>query len=235
MRPGGATGHGIRRNVCLLRPPPLKGEGRGGVRAARRVARQQGLSAMPRFSRMKHHTKAARRLRKQPTEAEQRLWSRLRGEQLGVAFRRQHPIKGYIVDFYAPAVKLAVEVDGGQHATAGLREEIRTRALTGQGISVLRFWNNEVLGNTEGVSRAIQTVLAHLASQTPTLSPPPYRGRGRQRRHPSARPELHPSGERALTLVPTFPQASPFPGRGGDRGGVCGAAAGRGNAERRPR
>ena len=190
---------------------------------------------MPRFSRMKHHTKAARRLRKQPTEAEQRLWSRLRGEQLGVAFRRQHPIKGYIVDFYAPAVKLAVEVDGGQHATAGLREEIRTRALTGQGISVLRFWNNEVLGNTEGVLRAIQTVLAHLASQTPTLPLPLLAGRGRQRRHPSARPELHPSGERALTLVPTFPQASPSLGRGGDRGGVCGAAAGRGNAERRPR
>ncbi len=121
---------------------------------------------------MKHHTVAARRLRKLATEAEQRLWSRLRHEQLGVAFRRQHPVKGTIVDFYAPVVKLALEVDGGQHATAGLREEIRTKALTGQGITVLRFWNNEVLGNTEGVLRAIQTVLAHLASQTPTRSLP---------------------------------------------------------------
>ena len=121
---------------------------------------------------MKHHTKAARRLRKLPTEAERRLWARLRGEQLGVAFRRQHPVKGYIVDFYAPGVKLAVEVDGGQHATAGTREEMRTRTLTGQGISVLRFWNNEVLGNTEGVLLAIQTVLQHLAPQTPTLSLP---------------------------------------------------------------
>ena len=127
---------------------------------------------MPRFSRMRHHTKAARRLRKMPTEAEQRLWSRLRGEQVGVAFRRQHPVKGYIVDFYAPVVKLAIECDGGQHATAGIREEIRTKALTGQGITVLRFWNNEVLGNTEGVLLAIQSVLAHLASQTPTLSLP---------------------------------------------------------------
>ncbi len=60
---------------------------------------------------MKHHTKAARRLRKLPTEAEQRLWSRLRGEQSGVAFRRQHPVKGYIVDFYAPIVKLAMDED----------------------------------------------------------------------------------------------------------------------------
>jgi very-short-patch-repair endonuclease len=126
---------------------------------------------------MKHHTKAARRLRKLPTEAEQRLWSRLRGAQLGVAFRRQHPVKGTIVDFYAPIVKLAVEVDGGQHATAGLRKGIRTRALTGRGISVLRFWNDEVLENTDGVLLAIQTVLAHLAPQTPTLSLPlPGRG-----------------------------------------------------------
>ncbi len=121
---------------------------------------------------MKHHTKAARRLRKLPTAAEHRLWSCLRGEQLGIAFRRQHPVKGYIVDFYAPIVKLAVEVDGGQHATAGLREEIRTKTLTSQGITVLRFRNNEVLGEPEGVLLAIQTVCAHLASQTPTLSLP---------------------------------------------------------------
>jgi very-short-patch-repair endonuclease len=126
---------------------------------------------------MKHHTKAARRLRKLPTEAEQRLWSRFRGEQSGVAFRRQHPVKGYIVDFYAPIVKLVIECDDGQHATAGIREEIRTRVLIGQGISVLRFWNNEVLGNTDGVVLAIQTVCAHLAPRTPTLSLPlPGRG-----------------------------------------------------------
>ena len=127
---------------------------------------------MLRFSRMKHHTVAARQLRRLPTEAERRLWSRLRHEQLGITFRRQHPVKGYILDFYAPAVKLAVEVDGGQHATAGLREEIRTKALISRGITVLRFWNNEVLENTEGAVLAIQTVCARLAPQTPTLSLP---------------------------------------------------------------
>jgi len=126
---------------------------------------------MPRFSRMKHHTTQARRLRKLPTDAEQRLWSRLRGEQLGVAFRRQHPVKGYIVDFYAPAVKLAIEVDGGQHS-GSLRDELRTTALTRHGISVLRFWNNEVLENTDGVVIAIQTVLALRASPTPSPSLP---------------------------------------------------------------
>ena len=74
-------------------------------------------------------------------------------------------------------MKLAIECDGGQHATAGIREEFRTRVLIGQGISVLRFWNNEVLGNTGGVVLAIQTVCAHLAPQTPTLSLPlPGRG-----------------------------------------------------------
>ena len=126
---------------------------------------------------MKHHTAVARRLRKLATDAERQLWSRLRLRQLAITFRRQHPIKGYILDFDAPAVNLVVEVDGGQHATGGLREELRTRVLTSQGISVLRFWNNEVLGNTGGVLVAIQTVLALLASRTPTLFLP-LRGGG---------------------------------------------------------
>ena len=110
---------------------------------------------MPRFSRMKHHTAAARRLRKLPTDAEQRLWPRLRGAQLGTAFRRQHPLAGVIADFYAPAVKLVVEVDGGQHARS-LRDDLRTAALARRGISVLRFWKNEVLGNTDGVVLAMR-------------------------------------------------------------------------------
>lgn len=126
---------------------------------------------MTRFSRMKHHTAAARRLRKRPTEAEQRLWARLRREQLGIPFRRQHPLKGYIIDFYAAAAKLAVELDGGQHA-GSLRDALRTAVLTRAGISVLRFWNNEVLENTDGVVIAIQTVLGLLAPLTPSLSPP---------------------------------------------------------------
>ena len=120
---------------------------------------------------MKHHTQAARLQRRTPTEAEQRLWSRLRREQLGIAFRRQHTVAGFIPDFYTAPVKLAVECDGSQHS-GSLRDEIRTAALAKRGISVLRFWNNEILGNTDGVVLAIQRVCTHLAQQTPSLSLP---------------------------------------------------------------
>ena len=127
---------------------------------------------MTRFARMRHHTAAARRLRRQPTEAERRLWQRLRNERLGIAFRRQHPLAGYILDFYAPAARLAVELDVGQHAPVALRDAMRTRALTARGVTVLRFWNNEVLGNPEGVESAILTVLRLLATRTPSLTLP---------------------------------------------------------------
>lgn len=127
--------------------------------------------SMPRFSRLKHHTSAARRLRRNPTKAEQLLWTRLRAGQIGPAFRRQHPVAGFILDFYAPAVKLAVELDGSQHA-GSLRDETRTAALSSKGISVLRFWNTEVAQNPEGVLTAIQSVCAVLAPETPSLSLP---------------------------------------------------------------
>lgn len=102
----------------------------------------------------------ARKLRKQLTEAEQRLWSRLRYRQLdGARFRRQAPIGPYIADFFCPAAKLIVELDGGQHAERQDRDDARTQWLAERGYKVVRFWNNEIFENIEGVLLKIQEVL----------------------------------------------------------------------------
>jgi very-short-patch-repair endonuclease len=99
----------------------------------------------------------ARRLRLTPTDAEIRLWSRLRRKQLeGYRFRRQHPLGPYVVDFFCATAKLIVEVDGGQHAEDG---EARTNWLEARGYRVIRFWNNDVLANTEGVLHMILDAL----------------------------------------------------------------------------
>jgi very-short-patch-repair endonuclease len=105
----------------------------------------------------------ARKLRNTPTDAEMRLWSRLRRKQLdGFRFRRQQPMGRYIVDFFCPEARLIVEVDGGQHADEG---PARSDWLTARGYRVIRFWNNDVLGNTEGVVLAI---LGALRAALPT-------------------------------------------------------------------
>jgi very-short-patch-repair endonuclease len=99
----------------------------------------------------------ARALRQTPTNAELRLWSRLRRKQLaGFRFRRQHPLGPYVADFFCAEAKLIIEVDGGQHADDG---DTRTRWLESRSYRVIRFWNNEVLGNTEGVVLAILKAL----------------------------------------------------------------------------
>jgi len=99
----------------------------------------------------------ARQLRREPTEAENRLWGILRGRQLhGAHFRRQHPISPYVADFACVAARLVVEVDGGQHADA---DAARDAYLTRHGWQVLRFWNNEVLENLDGVAQRIAELL----------------------------------------------------------------------------
>lgn len=97
----------------------------------------------------------AREQRNNPTLAENKLWQRLRGRQLGVKFRRQHCFGPYVLDFYCPALRLGIEVDGGQHA-ASVEDERRDAWLAGQGVRVLRFWNNEVTGNLDGVLERIR-------------------------------------------------------------------------------
>ena len=102
----------------------------------------------------------ARELRWRQTEAEKVLWMKLRNKQLGgVRFRRQQPIGPYIVDFTTFERKLVVEIDGGQHNEGEGRDKERTKWLEERGYRILRFWNNEVLANLEGVLERIKEAL----------------------------------------------------------------------------
>jgi very-short-patch-repair endonuclease len=102
----------------------------------------------------------ARTLRRNPTDAERRLWSRLRKRQLeGSRFRRQAPLGSYVVDFACLAARLVIEVDGGQHSWRTERDTARTSWLEANGFRVLRFWNNEVLASTDGVLETIRRAL----------------------------------------------------------------------------
>jgi very-short-patch-repair endonuclease len=104
----------------------------------------------------------ARKLRRDATDAEIRLWSALRDRRLrGYRFRRQHPIGDFIVDFVCTRHHLIVEADGGQHA-ADEGDRRRTAWLESEGWRVLRFWNNDALANTDGV---VETILRELVSE----------------------------------------------------------------------
>ena len=102
----------------------------------------------------------ARSLRKQQTNAEKLLWSRLRNRQLqGCKFRRQQPIGPYIADFLSLEPKLIIELDGGQHAEQQEQDNQRTRYLHALGYRVLRFWNHEVLNDLDAVLEAIRIAI----------------------------------------------------------------------------
>jgi very-short-patch-repair endonuclease len=118
----------------------------------------------------------ARSLRVGQTDAEQLLWYHLRNRRLqGWKFRHQNEIGLYVVDFVCPDAGLIVELDGGQHGDQLIYDEARTRKLGEEGYRVLRFWNNEVLTNTESV---LEVILEALASPGPSPQPSPRRGEG---------------------------------------------------------
>ena len=102
-------------------------------------------------------TSLSRTLRNKPTEAEQFLWKRLRLKQIeGFKFRRQQPIDNYIADFVCFESRLIIEVDGGQHAAEKEADIKRDAYLKYNGFKVLRFWNNEVFQNIDGVLEVIR-------------------------------------------------------------------------------
>ena len=102
----------------------------------------------------------ARALRRNATDAERKLWQHLRTRQLrGARFRRQVPVGRYVVDFLCERAGVVVEVDGGQHAEQAEYDAARTTDLEAHGWIVLRFWNNEVLENIEGVLTRIAEAL----------------------------------------------------------------------------
>jgi very-short-patch-repair endonuclease len=125
----------------------------------------------------------ARRLRRDMTEAEKVMWRILRARQLaGYKFRRQEPIGRYVVDFVCFSPRIVIEIDGGQHNEVTSYEERRSRFLEREGFMVLRFWNNEVLENREGVCERIVVAISRITPHPPVASrrapPSPTRGEG---------------------------------------------------------
>jgi radical SAM superfamily enzyme YgiQ (UPF0313 family)/very-short-patch-repair endonuclease len=144
-------------------PSPASGGGAGG----------EGKSSPPARPLPPELLAHARELRARQTDAEHLLWSLLRAKRfLGYKFRRQHPVEPYILDFYCDELKLAVELDGGQHAEQENYDTHRTRTLETQGVQVLRFWNNDVLTQTEAVLEAIYQATLSIQSPSPPASLP---------------------------------------------------------------
>ena len=114
--------------------------------------------------------KTAKALRKRSTDVEMLLWRHLRAKQMeGLKFRRQQPIGQYIVDFVCFEKKIIIEVDGGQHAVETRKDTERDEWLRNQEFKVLRFWNNEVISNTQGVLEKIR--INCLSQSQPPLNP----------------------------------------------------------------
>ena len=156
----------MSERVVAYIPSPLRGEGRvrGGV--VMRV-----VCESPRDF--------ARGLRQRQTDAERRLWARLRDRRLlGAKFTRQMPIGPYIVDFCCREAKLIVELDGGQHSARAAYDAGRTAFLQALGYRVLRFWDNEALSNTDGM---LQRIAEALRTARPSPRPSPQRGEGEGR------------------------------------------------------
>ncbi len=171
-------GRGIRpTGICIkgdVLPLPV-GEGRGeGESKVEGESKEKSSYKLPLPEDL---LEFARQLRQHSTDAEQRLWFMLRDRRMADAkFRRQHPVHPYILDFYCHGLKLAIELDGGQHNTDEGRahDERRSRFLADQGIQVLRFWNNDVLQQPESV---LQVIFNAVKGNSPSPQPSPS-GRG---------------------------------------------------------
>jgi crossover junction endodeoxyribonuclease RuvC len=156
--------HAATRAVWTPSPQPSPRRGEGELAEAPKntlspAGRGKGEGAKRKPTTIE--TARARRLRRDLTDAETLLWRKLRNAQLDNAkFRRQEPILGFTADFVCHEKRLVVEIDGGQHALQEVKDERRTRMLEQAGFRVLRFWNNDVVGNIEGVLERLRESLA---------------------------------------------------------------------------
>jgi very-short-patch-repair endonuclease len=142
-------------NEPFASPPPERGRSASERSDASRV----GVTPQSKFNRTKSKTARARQLRRDATDVEAILWRQLRAGRLaGLSFRRQHPAGPYTLDFYCPQLALVVELDGGQHSEEKhqARDKKRNEWLQARGITVLRFWNNDVTQNQPGVLERIK-------------------------------------------------------------------------------
>ena len=126
------------------------------------------------------NTRYARQLRKNATDCERLMWRHLRAHRFqGNKFRRQQPLGPYIVDFVCFETRCIIEADGGQHADALDDDARRDGWLRAQGFTVLRFWNNEILSNLEGVlERILEVCRVAVAQSSPSPQPLSHQGRG---------------------------------------------------------
>jgi very-short-patch-repair endonuclease len=151
--------------------------GEGGARDAQRRGRVR--AAMRHYRDLPSGAVAhARGLRRSQTEPEKRLWRALREKLPSAKFRRQVPFGPYVVDFLSFSGRMIVEVDGGQHAEAAEYDAARTRYLADQGYRVLRFWNNDVIENLDGVLDRLAATLPPSPSHAAAWAPPSPVGRG---------------------------------------------------------
>ena len=135
--------------------PRLRGEGRGEGQNQNRMRGPDKTVSR------------SRSLRQRMTEAEKHVWWHLRARKLGgFKFVRQERLGNYIVDFLCREQKLVIEIDGGQHA-GNIKDILRTQFLNAEGYRVIRFWNNEVLSNMEGVLQMVLSELTKAPHPTP--------------------------------------------------------------------
>lgn len=177
--PGPPPQGGRERRVAAANPSsspsPLAGE--GGARRRQAVGGRGRALAR------------AREMRKNPTEAERRLWSLLRAKRLaGWKWKRQQSLGRYIVDFVCLEARLIIEADGSQHIDSAY-DATRDAWIKAQGFSILRFYNNDILADTDAVATAILSALTAAAgasspaARTPLPSPPPQGGREQKEAH----------------------------------------------------
>ncbi|MDP2031501.1 MAG: endonuclease domain-containing protein [Thiobacillus sp.] len=175
----------------------------------------------------------ARQLRSTQTDTENLLWSRLRAHRLsGLKFRRQQPLGAYIVDFLCADKKLIVELDGGQHQERVEYDQGRDGWLKSEGYTVLRYWNNDVMGNLEGVLEDIGRVAGVFAELSPSDGATSHSTKPASGQVAGYPQPLSPQGRGARVahygedVSSDIPQTglSPLPLEGGGVGGEGGAA-----------